>query len=45
MQKIATAPDRKEYREANKGKLAQKKKEWVDNNKEHYTEYRKEYRN
>ena len=36
--------DKKAYREANKEKLAQKKKEWVENNKEHYTEYRKEYR-
>ena len=37
--------DKKAYREANKEKLAQKKIEWVENNKEHYTEYRKEYRN
>ena len=37
--------DKKAYREANKEKLAQKKIEWVENNKEHYTEYRKEYNN
>ena len=41
----ARRPDQKAYREANKEKLAQKKIEWVENNKEHYTEYRKEYNN
>ena len=44
-ERIARAPDQKAYREANKEKLAQKKKEWVESNKEHYKEYKTEYRN
>ena len=41
----ARRSDQKAYREANKEKLAQKKIVCVENNKEHYTEYRKEYNN
>ena len=40
---ITRAPDQKAYSEANKEKLAQKKKEWVENNKEHCKEVRKKY--
>ena len=41
----ARRPDQKAYREANKGKIAQKDKEYAQNNKEKINEYKTEYRN
>ena len=38
-------PDQNAYREANKEKIAQKKKEYAQNNKEKINEYKTEYRN
>ena len=41
----ARRSDQKAYREANKEKIAEKKKEYAQNNKEKINEYQKEYKN